>query len=106
MARTTKKSIMVGGEEFILSLDMNILCDIEEHFGRSVESVFTDKERLGIKVVRDLIYLTARRLHRDITPEHIGSLMETNEMPDYFDTLSDLITTFGGEPKNDQQAEG
>ena len=105
MARIAKTSVTVGGEELILSLNFNIMCDIEEHFGKSLYAIFAHKETVGLKVIRDLIYLTAKKLHKDMTPEKIGDLMEIEEITDYTEAIGKLITLFNGEPKNVKEGE-
>ncbi len=105
MARIAKTSLEIGGEELILSLNFNIMCDIEEHFGKSLAVVFANEETVGLKTIRDLVYLTAKKVHKDMTPEKIGDLMEFEEIADYTEALVKLIEHFNGEPKNVKEGE-
>jgi|PlaIllAssembly_1097288.scaffolds.fasta_scaffold380188_2 hypothetical protein len=83
--------LKIQDKEYLLRYDINALILLEEITGQSITNAL--KEDMGIKMLRNLLYVGLKRNHKEITLESVGDLIE-----EYLDAdgdmekLSELIT--------------
>lgn len=73
-AKRSEVAITLGGEIRTLRIDFNALALLEQMHGMAVTQLAAP-ERLGIRVVRDVLYVGLVSKGENVTPEKVGEWM-------------------------------
>ncbi|MDD4802301.1 MAG: hypothetical protein PHF24_05085 [Syntrophomonas sp.] len=65
----------LGGKEYLLKLNMNTFCELEEIYG-DLNSAFEDLQKMKMKAVRALIYAAVKAEDENVTLKGIGEQLE------------------------------
>lgn len=67
-------TIKLGGKERKLKVNLNDLAELQDMCdGKPLMDILVELDRLNIKVLRALLYLSLRHDDPDLTPEQVGS---------------------------------
>lgn len=93
MANKIKGSVDVrlGGANRILKFDFNAICELEAHFDKPAERIFDQERGVGLKEIRDTIYIGLLRFQPQVTPEMVGDWLETSAEAGEFQHVSEKL---------------
>lgn len=83
--------VELGGSNKILKFDFNALCEMEEHFGVPAQVLF-NKDRVGLRTLRDSLYIGLRRFHEGVTVEEVGDWLEEAAGQGRFQTVAEKLS--------------
>ena len=83
--------LKIQDKEYLLRYDINALILLEDITGQSITNALN--EDMGIKMLRNLLYVGLKRNHKEITIEGVGDLIqEYLDADGDMEKLSELIT--------------
>lgn len=87
-------TIILGGKEYIIAMDFNAICDLEEKYGsfdkaiKILESIGQDFSKPGVmKNMRFILCTMLRHTDEEMTERKAGKLITTGNMQKIMDAL-------------------
>lgn len=92
------KTIVLGGKEYEVALDMNAICDLEERYG-SFENAAKTLDDIGqdfskpdvMKNIRFILCVMLRHTDESMTEKQAGRLMTMQDMQHIMDSLGEAM---------------
>lgn len=75
-------TVRLGDVSWVLRFDMNSIAELEENLGVGFAGIF-DKDRIGIRVIRECLYCGVKAQHKKVTREAVGKLMQFEDFEYY-----------------------
>ena len=101
-------SITLGGKEYIIAMDFNAICDLEEKYG-SFEKAVTILDSIGsdfskpdaMKNIRFILCVMLRHTDDEMTERKVGKILTMDNMQEVMDALGKAMgaTTEDKNPK-------
>lgn len=87
-----KNTVILGGKECEVSLNMNKLCDLEEKFG-SIEKAFDEVQKYKMTAIRTFLHIAIKgnEFLKDSTEEEIGELIEIGDIENIMTAITYAI---------------
>ena len=88
-----KPSVITLGDnkEYILSpINLNVLADLEEEFGCSLEDLRKKSDRQSFSVLRTLLFVFLRENYPTITKKQVGKLVTVKLLPEVSKVMGDI----------------
>lgn len=102
-------TITLGGKDYIIAMDFNAICDLEEKYGSFekatmvLESIGSDFSKPGaMKNIRFILCVMLRHTDDEMTERKAGKLLTMDNMQQIMDTLGKAMcgtTTENNDPK-------
>jgi len=86
---------VIGGDEYVLKLNMNVFADLEDHYGKPVHKLLESmRDEMGVSMLRQLLYRMLRLKHSGLSIEDVGAKMQMDETAGYARAVSTCISRF------------
>lgn len=86
--------ILADGKEYILSpVNLNVLADLEEEFGCSLEELRKRSDKQSFTVLRTLLLVFLRENHPTITKRQLGKLIPVKLLPEVSKVIAEVWGT-------------
>jgi hypothetical protein len=98
-----KSIVLTDGKEYVLSpVNLNILADLEEEFGCSLEELKKRPDKQSFVILRALLLIFLRENYPTITKRQIGKLVSIEIIPE----ISKAIAEVWGKPQKEMGING
>lgn len=83
--------IEIGGEDRTLKFDFNALAMLEERLNMPISKIFSE-EYMGIRAIREALYVGLVHADRRLTPQRVGNMMEPDKFDYYAEKIVEALT--------------
>lgn len=87
-----EQTITVGGKEYKLTLDFNVMAELEEIYG-DFNLALNDILNMKIKAIRAFIYaiIKAEDEDEDLTIKKVGKMLDMNFITDFLNKMGEVL---------------
>ena len=89
----------IGGRDRVLRFDMNALAELEDRLKMPLSLIFNENN-VGVRTIRECLFVGLRHRDRKLTPKDVGDWMEFDRMTEYGEVIGQaLALATGQDPK-------
>lgn len=98
-------NVKFGTTTYVLRFDMNAIAELEDNLEVGFAKIF-DKDRVGVKVIRECLFVGLKGQHKNITREWVGKQMSFDQFEYYTTQILKAFEIGTGQKFLEEESDG